>query len=60
MLLVGDWAQLSSIEAGGAFAILTRDRPDTPELTTVRRFTHEWEREASTRLRGGALTVIQT
>ena len=26
LLLVGDWAQLSSIEAGGAFGLLVRDR----------------------------------
>jgi conjugative relaxase-like TrwC/TraI family protein len=54
LLLVGDWAQLSAIEAGGAFGLLVRDRgPDTPELGTPRRFTHPWERTASTQLRVG-------
>ena len=46
LLLVGDWAQLSSIEAGGAFGMLVRDRgTGCPELGTARRFTHAWERD---------------
>ncbi len=54
LLLVGDWAQLSSIEAGGAFGLLVRDRgPDAPELDGIRRFTAAWERAASTQLRLG-------
>ena len=59
LLLVGDWAQLSSVEAGGAFGLLVRDRgTDAPELGTARRFIHEWEREASTRLRVGDAAAI--
>ena len=59
LLLVGDWAQLSAIDAGGAFALLVRDRgPGVPELGAARRFTHEWERAASTRLRVGDAGVI--
>jgi hypothetical protein len=58
VLLVGDGAQLSSIEAGGAFAMLVRDRPDAPELTQVRRFQHEWERDASIQLRAGNPAAI--
>lgn len=54
LLLVGDWAQLSAIDAGGAFGLLARDRgPGVPELGAARRFAHAWEREASTRLRVG-------
>ena len=54
LLLVGDWAQLSSVDAGGAFGLLVRDRgTDAPELGAARRFTHAWERAASTRLRVG-------
>ena len=54
LLLVGDWAQLSAIDAGGAFGLLARDRgPGVPELGAARRFTHQWERDASTRLRVG-------
>jgi conjugative relaxase-like TrwC/TraI family protein len=60
VLLVGDWAQLSSIEAGGAFAMLVHDRPDPPELSGVRRFQHEWERAASARLRVGDHAVLTT
>ena len=49
ILLVGDWAQLGSVEAGGAFSLLVKDRGDlVPELTDVRRFNSEWEKaEAS-------------
>jgi conjugative relaxase-like TrwC/TraI family protein len=54
LLLVGDWAQLSAIEAGGAFGLLVRDRgPDAPELGSPRRFTQPWARAASVRLRVG-------
>ena len=47
VLLVGDWAQLGAVEAGGAFAMLARDRSDVPQLNEVHRFTHNWERDAS-------------
>ncbi|MEE6273322.1 MobF family relaxase [Georgenia sp. MJ206] len=54
VLLVGDWAQLSAIDAGGAFGLLVRDRgAGAPELGTARRFRHAWEREAATLLRVG-------
>lgn len=58
VLLVGDWAQLSAIEAGGAFAMLVNDRDDPPELTEVRRFQHQWERDASLQLRVGEHQAI--
>ena len=60
ILLVGDWAQLGAIEAGGAFAMLTADRGDVPELHEVHRFTHAWEADATTRLRVGDPNVIAT
>lgn len=60
VLLVGDWAQLQSVEAGGAFALLAASREDTPELTEVRRFTHEWEKAASLDLRFGRTEGIGT
>lgn len=60
VLLVGDWAQLQSVDAGGAFTLLASVRPDTPELTEVRRFTHEWEKTASLALRFGHPEVIGT
>jgi conjugative relaxase-like TrwC/TraI family protein len=58
VLLVGDWAQLSAVESGGAFRMLADDRADVPELSTVRRFSHEWERAASVRLRVGDRRAI--
>ena len=60
VLLVGDWAQLQSVDAGGAFTLLASARPDTPELTEVHRFTNEWEKTASLDLRFGRTEVIGT
>ena len=61
MLLVGDWAQLSAVDAGGAFDLLVRDRGDlAPELTDVRRFRNEWEKTASIELRLGNQAAIDT
>ncbi|WP_156023417.1 MobF family relaxase [Terracoccus sp. 273MFTsu3.1] len=57
VLLVGDWAQLSPVAAGGAFKLVATDRDDAPELHDVRRFRHEWERAASLKLRVGAKGV---
>lgn len=53
VLLVGDPAQLQSVEAGGAFALLVHERSDAPELVEVHRFLHEWEKSASLALRVG-------
>jgi conjugative relaxase-like TrwC/TraI family protein len=58
VLLVGDWAQLSAIEAGGAFAMLVRDRDRAPELVDIRRFEHAWEKQASLDLRAGDPVAI--
>jgi ATP-dependent exoDNAse (exonuclease V) alpha subunit len=58
VLLVGDWAQLSSLEAGGAFAMLVNDRSDPSELSEVRRFQHDWERTGSVQLRAGDPAAI--
>lgn len=60
VLLVGDWAQLQSVDAGGAFTLLASARPDTPELSEVHRFTHQWEKAASLSLRFGRTEVIGT
>jgi hypothetical protein len=60
VLLVGDWAQLSPVAAGGAFKLVASDRDDPPHLTDVRRFRHEWERDASLGLRAGRMTAAQT
>jgi conjugative relaxase-like TrwC/TraI family protein len=53
VLLVGDYAQLQSVDAGGAFSLLVHDRADAPVLIDVHRFTHEWEKAASLTLRQG-------
>ncbi|TFD63769.1 MobF family relaxase [Cryobacterium sp. Hb1] len=58
VLLVGDYAQLQSVDAGGAFSLLVHDRTDAPELIDVHRFAHEWEKTASLGLRQGNPDVI--
>lgn len=60
VLLVGDWAQLAAVEAGGAFGMLVRDRTTPPELLDVHRFHNSWETQASLRLRNGDPHVIDT
>ncbi len=60
VVLVGDWAQLSPVEAGGAFHLLVHDRDSVPELSDVHRFTHPWERTASVDLRAGVPDTIDT
>jgi hypothetical protein len=58
VLLVGDWAQLAAVDAGGAFELLVADRNDPPHLDDVRRFHEPWERDASLRLRLGDTSVL--
>jgi conjugative relaxase-like TrwC/TraI family protein len=59
ILLAGDHAQLSAVEAGGMFATLVRDRGNlVTELTDVRRFHHDWEKRASVALRAGSSDAI--
>ena len=59
VVLVGDWAQLSSVDAGGMFRTLVRVRGDaTPTLADVRRFTADWEKEASLGIRNGVTSVL--
>jgi conjugative relaxase-like TrwC/TraI family protein len=60
LLLVGDWAQLSAVESGGAFGLLARTIDNVPELSEVRRFHAEWEKTASLALRTGDTAVIAT
>lgn len=56
VVLVGDWAQLGAVEAGGLFRLLAQDH--NVELTGVRRFHAEWERAASLRLRDREPAVL--
>ncbi len=58
ILLVGDYGQLQAPAAAGAFGLLAGDRHDTPELSTIHRFTNEWEKRASLKLRLGEPDVI--
>lgn len=60
VLLLGDPYQLSSVDAGGAFALLVDRRTDAPELVELHRFTHAWEKTASLVLRRGEVEVIST
>ncbi len=60
VLLVGDQHQLSGVEAGGMFRALIHDRgTHIAELEDVRRFTNDWEKDASLRLRRGQDDVIE-
>jgi conjugative relaxase-like TrwC/TraI family protein len=59
VVLVGDWAQLSSVDAGGMFRTLVRDRgEDAPTLADVRRFKADWEKEASLEVRNGITSAL--
>ncbi|MBL0886192.1 relaxase domain-containing protein [Myceligenerans sp. I2] len=62
VLLVGDWAQLQAVNAGGAFNLLVQRRDDltsdVPELVDIHRFRNEWEKTASLRLRKGDTDVV--
>jgi conjugative relaxase-like TrwC/TraI family protein len=59
VLLSGDFAQLSAVDAGGAFGLLARDeKASVSELVEVRRFESEWERAASVELREGRETAL--
>jgi hypothetical protein len=61
VLLLGDAGQNGSVEAGGAFSLLVRDRGElVPELTDVRRFRSDWEKAASVELRRGNRSAIDS
>ena len=53
----GDAAQLGPVEAGGMFRTLIGEL-GAAELTEVLRFTQEWERGASVRLRAGDFAAV--
>lgn len=57
VLLVGDPGQLDSIDAGGVLGWLDR-QGKTARLSTIWRFEHPWEREASLKLRAGDFAAI--
>jgi ATP-dependent exoDNAse (exonuclease V) alpha subunit len=53
----GDAEQLGPVEAGGMFPVLA-ETLGAVELTEVRRFASQWERDASLRLRQGDKPVL--
>ncbi|MBT2513178.1 AAA family ATPase [Arthrobacter sp. ISL-30] len=57
ILLVGDPGQLDAIDAGGVLGWLDR-QGKTARLSTIWRFEHAWERNASLKLRAGDITAI--
>lgn len=60
MMMVGDWAQLAAVDAGGAFGMVTRSLDHAPELVEARRFKADWEQDASIRLRLGDTDALAT
>jgi hypothetical protein len=59
LLLVGDHRQLAAVGAGGGMDLLAQAGARY-ELTEARRFTHDWEKQASLRLRAGDPDVLRT
>jgi len=57
VIITGDHEQLAAIGGGGAMALLTA-RHGYVQLTEPQRFTSEWERDATLRLREGDLSVL--
>lgn len=57
LLLVGDHKQLAAVGAGGGMDLIA-DHGASYELADARRFTADWERAASLRLRAGDETVL--
>ncbi len=58
IVLVGDPAQIGTINAPGGLVAALAARGHGVELTDVHRFRHEWEAQASLRLRDGDRAVI--
>lgn len=57
LLLTGDHRQLAAVGAGGGMGLVA-DRGVSYELAEVRRFTAQWERDASLRLREGDQSAL--
>jgi hypothetical protein len=57
LVLAGDQEQLAAVEGGGAMTLLA-DRLGYVQLAEPVRFTAEWERAASLRLRAGDATAL--
>ncbi|HEY3954613.1 MAG TPA: MobF family relaxase [Streptosporangiaceae bacterium] len=57
VVVTGDPVQMQAPEGGGGLALLAR-RLGHVQLTHAGRFTHEWEQDATLRLRDGDVTVL--
>jgi AAA domain/TrwC relaxase len=57
VIIAGDHGQLTAVEQGGGMALVARGQEHT-QLAEPVRFSAEWEREASLRLRGGDTAVL--
>ena len=57
VLITGDHEQLAAVEGGGGMMMLAR-RMGFVQLAEPVRFTHQWERDATLRLRAGDATVL--
>lgn len=60
IVLVGDSSQLSAVKSAGGMFLSIGDAVGALELTTVHRFTAEWEKNASLKVRAGDTSVIRT
>jgi conjugative relaxase-like TrwC/TraI family protein len=59
LLLVGDHRQLAAVGAGGGMDLIAASGARY-ELAEARRFTHDWEKDATLQLRAGDETVLGT
>ena len=57
VVITGDHEQLAAVEGGGGMMLLAR-RQGYVQLAEPQRFTHDWERDATLRLRAGDVTVL--
>ena len=57
VLITGDHEQLAAVEGGGGMMMLARQMGYV-QLAEPVRFAHEWERDASLRLRAGDVSVL--
>ena len=58
LVLAGDPRQLGAVGAAGAMDLVGGSGAPRYELNEARRFHHEWERDASLRLREGDISVL--
>ena len=57
VVIIGDPVQLAAVESGGGFDMIA-SKLGYAQLNEVARFSHEWEGDASLRLRNGELEAL--